>query len=355
MVFLPSLAYVLLLLGSAFFLLNNWDQVKRAGWGDKKVVIPLLFIALMIGLSGLINADTWSGRIAPLGLALFLLTIYASSRVLGPSLFRMMVPFILLGVGIILVLEVVAPGNLTGGLITNSTAMAGFLVFGALTNQGKWQWLLCLAALLGILVNGGLTGFFIVGVLGLMVLARRDFGRNLWIVAGAAAAAIIAGLTISSLTPLHEGTRNTSTLIGLITGQLPWDATTLDALLTGRWTINTNAIHNLQPWIGHGLTLTVESTTAHNVPLVIVQQVGIPAALAWTFVTLYCLVKTRWTYLWVAALATCAFDHFLWTQFTAYWWVFVGISLSSDIKSDLIFRRKIDQPVNTTEPALQAD
>ena len=71
--------------------------------------------------------------------------------------------------------------------------------------------------------------------------------------------------------------------------------------------------------------------------------IGIAGALAWLWVTLFCLIKTKWKYAWSGVIILSVFDHFIWTQVAPWWWVLVGVSSVSAIKSDLIFRR-VNEP-----------
>ena len=64
---------------------------------------------------------------------------------------------------------------------------------------------------------------------------------------------------------------------------------------------------------------------------------GILAAIAWLWVSVWCLVKTRWKYAWLAILSLSVFDHFIWTQLAPVWWMVVGASTASS-EPDLIFR-----------------
>jgi len=84
------------------------------------------------------------------------------------------------------------------------------------------------------------------------------------------------------------------------------------------------------------------------VPLIIVDQIGPLAGLAWLWVTIACLVKTKWRYAFIAVIALSLFDHYIWTQAAPYWWVLVGVSTTSTIKSDLIFRREVENSSSHT-------
>jgi hypothetical protein len=333
--FLPAFGAVVWILATLFFLRDNW---KRIEWGSKTILIPLLIIGVSMAVSGFVHYRTPTDMVSPLFMAAALFSTYLVGRILGPTLFKLLIPFVLLGTLIAIILEIVSPGNLSGGLITNSAACAGFLIFGALINQGKHQWILCLVALVGVLLIGTLEGLFIVAVIGLFILLRKDVNHKLLIVIGIVLAFIIIGAVIGLLTPIFRNTYNLDTLYNLIIGKYPINTTTMDLLTTGRWTIMIDAMRNFS-WLGHGFTLDVNAATVHNIPLIIVDQIGIPAALAWTFVTLYCLIKTKWKYIWVLVIAASIWDHYFWTQFMPWYWCLIGISLASNIKSDLILRK----------------
>jgi len=98
-------------------------------------------------------------------------------------------------------------------------------------------------------------------------------------------------------------------------------------------------ISEIKPF-GHGYIVTAfYKGIPHNIILIIIETVGIPAAIAWLFLTLYCLIRTRYKYAWVAILALGVFDHYLFTQAAPWWWALVGVSTASNIKSDLVFKK----------------
>jgi hypothetical protein len=109
--------------------------------------------------------------------------------------------------------------------------------------------------------------------------------------------------------------------------------TSQSGLIVDRWRVIREAMSDIKP-LGEGLELThYTRTTAHHVPLILVQQLGWPgiaAALCWLWVSLYCLVKTRLRYMkyvWLAILALSVWDHSVWTQFAPLWWAVVGVSV----------------------------
>ena len=335
---LPAIGAVIWIMGILLFARNNW---RNLDWGDKKILIPLLVIVASMGLSGFINGESLGDKFSPLFMGMALFSAYVVSRSLGASIFRMLIPFVCIGAVIAVVIGILNPGVPSGGLITNYCASAGFLIFGAVVNQGKWQWMLIIVALVGVFFIGALEAVFILGILGITVLVRRDFSRRFLIVSGVLAGLVGLLAVLGYLVPLYEGSQNVAALVDVIEGDLPLDEGAITTITTGRQVAIVDAIKNTSI-LGHGYSLsTVGGRIVHNIPLIISHQIGPMAAVAWLFVTAYCLIKTRWKYAWIAVMAMCVFDHYLWTQLTPYYWVLVGVSASSTIKSDLIFRRRV--------------
>lgn len=350
--FLPAFGFAIWITATLYFVFvyDNWRNVNSRGkaifsWsdlklGDRTIYIPLLVIVLSMGISGILNGATLKDKFAPLLMGISLFAVYIASRSLGPSIFRALIPFVIIGTIVAVVSGLFNPGVPTGGLITNYCASAGFLIFGGVVNQGKWQWALLTLMLVGLFFIGALEAVFIVGVMGIVVIIRRDFSRRFIIVVGSMMLLVGIWTALGYLTPLYEGNHNLSVLYGLISGTTTPTQDTLNAVTTGRWESIVNAIQNIRLF-GHGYSLsTVGGGIVHNIPLIIMHQIGPVAAIAWSIVTVYCLIKTKWKYAWIAVIAMCVWDHYLWTQFAPYFLVLVGVSTApNNIVSDLIFRR----------------
>lgn len=335
--FIPTFGFLLLTMGAAFFMLRNWEKVKQNGLGDKKIWIPLLIIVAAMALSG-INAGSIRLALSPLFMGVALFAVYIISRILGDDTFAMLMPFVVVGSVSIIISGVVSPGAYTGGFITNYCASAGYLIFGVLVYRGKWKLPLVLLALVALFFIGALEAVFIMGILLIYLIIRRDFSKQFFLILGALI--ILAGIwaALGYLTPLYEGNQNLTTLHNLIRGKVPLNWDTAVALTTGRWVAIVEAVRNFS-FIGHGYSLsTVGGGIVHNVPLIIMHQIGPFAALAWLFVSIYCIFKTGWEYAWMAVLAVAVWDHYLWTQFAPWWWALIGVSTASSLKSDLIFK-----------------
>ena len=339
--FIPSFGYILLILGAGAFLVNNWERAKETGLGDKRVWVPLAVIVAGMGLSGAVNGETLQDKVSPLFMGMALFAVYLSARVLGEDMLRMIAPFVVIGSISVIVNGLINPGQYTGGFITNYCAAAGYLIFGVLVYQGSWRLALMLLAGVGLFFIGALEAVFIVGVLGLVVLLRRDRSKQLVFVGLAILILIGIWAGLGYLVPLYEGNQNLAVLHSLITGGTAFNADTMTNLTSGRWLPIVEAVRNFS-FIGQGYSLsTVGGGVVHNMPLIIMQQIGPFAALAWLFVSIFCLVKTKWKYAWVAVLAMGVWDHYLWTQMGPWWWALVGVTTASSLQSDLLFRRKL--------------
>ena len=335
--FLPAIGAVIWIMGVLLFIRNNWQNLD---WGDKKIFIPLLIIVASMGLSGFINGDSIKDRITPLFIGGALFSAYVVSRSLGKDVFKMLIPFVCLGAVIAVILGILNPGVPSGGLITNYCASAGFLIFGAVVNQGKWQWALILVALVGVFFIGALEGLFIVGVIGVVVLIRRDYSKYLLISLGALLVIATVWLFSGNLPALFKGNNNLAVLYDIVTGKIPINMDTLNAITSQRWEVYVEALKRFN-FIGYGYSVDLMAgRNIHNVPLNIMDQIGVLAAISWLGLSIYCAIKTKWHYAWVAILAMSVWDHFLWTQFGPLFWCLVGVSTSSTIKSDLIFQRR---------------
>ena len=183
MFFLPAFGYLLLIMGAGLFLLNNWQRVKEVGWGDRRIVGCLFFIVLAISASGAAYTGL-QDRFAPMGMGLALFALYLCGRVLGKDMFLpMAVGAVIASLGVI-AHQIVYPGVITGGFVfeDNYDIVVGYVLLGAALFIHRWQWTLAGLALVAILLTGSPEGLFALGVVGVAVLARKDWGKKLAIV-----------------------------------------------------------------------------------------------------------------------------------------------------------------------------
>jgi hypothetical protein len=277
-----------------------------------------------------------------MGMGLALFALYLCGRVLGKDMFLpLAIGATIASLGVI-AHQIVYPGVITGGFVfeDNYDIVVGYVLLGAALFIHKWQWILAGLALVAILLTGSPEGIFALGIIGVTVLARRDWGKKLAIVLVPVVTIAVLGLAYGHGQTLYSYTEKVAS--GETASPYGEVGTPRDAIQY-RLEVITDAMTHIRP-LGEGYNLTDFSRSAnvHNVPLVLIQQLGYPgilAALAWLFVSIYCLVKTKWKYVWVLIFALSLFDHYVFTQLAPYFWLIVGVSTVPDsIKSDLVFR-----------------
>jgi len=340
--FIPAFGAAVWLIGTLLFITWNWDTVKQNGLGDKRVFIPLLVIVFAMGLSG-ITADTIGGKFAPLLMGLSLFSLYLVARVLGKDMFLPLA----VGAGIasvgVIIHGVVYSGEVTGGFVfeRNYDIVVGYVLLGMALFIHRYQWVLACLALVAMFMTGSPEAIFVIGVMAIAVMARRDWGKRLVLVV---APLVIIGILFFSL---GYGQQLYSYTFSVAELEPTMEISGEGISAVGyRFEVIKEAMTSLKP-LGEGYILTDFSRVrnVHNVPLVLVQQLGYPGILAggaWLFVSFYCLIKTRYKYVWVLVLALSVFDHFVWTQLAPWWWAIIGVSTASKIKSDLIFRNNLE-------------
>lgn len=349
--FLPQFGYLLLIMGSGLFLLNNWDRVRKVGWGEKKLVIPMLALVLVIGLSG-ITAGGVTAKIAPLGMGLSMFALYVSSRFFtqaGVQKWLVLPTLVVGGVACVIgiIVGIVAPGQRDAGLFTNYCALVGFEIYAGLLLDRRWLWFVSGFVVLAVVLTGALEGLVILGALAIAIIVRRDWGKRLLAPVGITIVCVGIWGTLGMFSTTYQHTiPNINALRSLITGNVLDYSTSesaIDAALTGRWVVIRDAILDIK-WLGHGYELTPapyeggSRRPVHNMPLLAVDQVGPLGGALWLYVTILCLIRTKWKYIWIAVLASSVFDYYIWTQLVPYWWMFIALSTTDKTGNDMIFK-----------------
>lgn len=348
--FLPVFGALIFLLASMCFLRDNWREIS---WGDKKIYIPLLVIVGAMGLSG-ITADTWGGKFAPIFMGGALFSLYLVARKLGKDIFLPLA----IGAGVaslgVVIHGIIFPAQITGGFLFggNYDIVVGYVLLGVALYIKRYQWALVSLALVAMYLAGSPEGVFAVGVFLAVVWFRKDWGKRL----------VITLIPVCLVATLWFGLGYGQELYGY-TKRVAEIAPTMDAppkiapavpdqllppsskvsTVGYRWAVIKDNMTNIKP-LGNGYNLTdfSKQLNVHNVPLVIVQQLGwagIVAGIAWLWVSAWCLVRTRWKYVWALVLALSVFDHFIWTQLAPLFWAIVGVSTApNNINTDLMFK-----------------
>jgi hypothetical protein len=342
--FLPAFGYLLLIMGAGMYVLHSWTQIKKNGWGDRRVTIPLIIIAVAIGLSAITTPGGFSAKVAPIGAGLSFLAVYVAARTIGRDIFLPLAAGVVLAALGIILHQVLVPGHTTGGYIfeNNFDVATGFILFGAAVFVHRWRWILASLSIVALLFSGAPEAMFAMGVMLIVVLIRRDWSRRMLVPVAVIVVVAAVGFASGYATKAYSYVKDTLQFNPVANYVSPEGEPTHMSTLGIRKQVIIDAWHNLKP-LGDGYNLTAfRISTVHNVPLVIIQQLGYPgiiAALAWLWLSFFCLVKTRWKYAWSAVLALSVFDHYIFTQLAPWWWCLVGASTASTAGNDFLFRR----------------
>ncbi len=335
--FLPAFGYLVMIMGTGLFITNHWNTVKAIGWGDRKIYIPLIIILVAIALSG-IPEESLTDKLAPLFMGLSLAGLYIVSRVLGQAIVKPLVIGACVAIIGIFAGTVINPSYRTGGLLfeNNYDIVVGYVLLGIAMLVNKYQWILVGVALVAILMTGSPEGFFALACAGMIIVLRRDWGKR----------ALFIAIPIVFIVIVTLSSGRIYSYAGDIIGNQPMidDPSRPDeeiSVLYYRWRLIEDAMADIRP-LGHGYAPTeFHTNTVHNVPLIMVQQLGwggFIAGIAWLWICIYCIVKTRYKYAWSLVLILSVWDHFIWTQLGTYWWILLGISTVPGIQSDLLFK-----------------
>jgi len=341
---LTVLGLIFIIAAIVFTLIRNGFKKEYLGskwvWVSMLVIIASTILQLIIDAS-LINA----GNVL---MVFVLFGVYYTARIQGSAILKPYpIATLIISLSIIIYGLFITRGSDTGGLISSYCAATGYIILGFMLCPQKWQKILLPIVGLALLLTGAAEAIFAVCMLGIIVLIRRDFSKYFWIVL--TILLIIGGIWFGlgyGQELYNQASGNITAIFDIISGNTDKYGgldNALNIATTSRWEILKNGFADFSPF-GNGLNLfSFDNTTIHNVPLIIVDQLGIAAGLAWLVIVFYCLIKTKYKYIWATILILSVFDHFIWTQFSPYFWVLAGITISVEIKNDYIFRREIEQ------------
>jgi hypothetical protein len=346
--FLPTVGLMLILLGVSLVVLRKGFKPEL---GSKWVWIPMLVI---IGSAAVrIAIQPTMKSVADTLFLVLMFALYLTARQYRVQLFRFIPLAIIIETGSLILYGIT--GTRSGGIISpaNYDIATGFLVLGALVSMSKQQWIIVTIAMIGLFFTGSEEAILAVGIVGIAILVRRDWSKKLLLPVGLLVIITIIGL--AGYTPeLYKGTvSKAASLVNPQSELIHQDEVarypdSINYIFNNRVRVIQQALSNIKP-LGNGLNLTdFTFWTPHNVPIIIVDQLGILAGIAWLVVTVYCVIKTKWKYAWIGLIALCLFDHFIWTQAAPYWWVLVGASTASPLAKDWIFRSKDESSSGNT-------
>jgi hypothetical protein len=290
---------------------------KVISFGSKWVWIPMLVIVSSAWMRGVFYGD-WPGAVFLS--VMFCLYLYSRNYDLLKAFF----PATIIGAISVIAVGVMYPGMCSAGILaalpmvghqTNYNIATGFLVFGLLVYKGRYKWELGTLVLIALFFTGAAEALLLIGILAVVMVLRRDTDYRklaitlsiLWVVV---TVWTVLGYTQSLwMRPINiVGLKEYETQRALVARILGYES----------------ALAELKP-LGNGFALfEVSARTVHNVPLIIVDQLGIAAGIAWVVATVYCLIHSKRKYLWIGFIAMGLVDHFTWGNAAIWWWVIAG-------------------------------
>ena len=342
--FLPWIGTIMLIIG---IILTLTTKSYKLDMGQKRVWIPLAVISVSIALSGIFNG-AWQGAVS---LAVMFFGLYLTTRVLGKEIFEKLAPWVVIIESVSIPLWGLAHGwNTNGGLLspTNYDIATGIIVIFILLAKPSQRWWLATIGTVGLVFSGSAEAFLIGGIIFVIVLIRKLSGKikESWfkILSPVIALAIIGAVTIPIGYFVEFQAPNMQRLSWVkdITG---WDfipsidmtasenvgrEATLDNVLGQRFTHW--KLSPIKPF-GYGINLThFYYGIPHNIFLIIIEQVGILALIAWAYIAYQGIRNKQWRYLWVGFVLLGGVDHFIWTQAAPYFFIICGLTFMKEQK-----------------------
>jgi len=341
-------------------LYSLWYFRKTLSLGTKWIWIPLAVMVLFSLLRFIVGNEPIESKLILAVYTFLMFLFYLVIRQKGQSVLWFIVPTLILYSLNAIVDEVINSTTLCNlrahGLSTNCDTLAALLVFCIFMLRGKWLWLAPLGVI-AILLTGSywvVGGIVVAGVV-YIVLNHRNFK---WIYSK-------VSVTIASVVILF-------CVVGLSTGvaQKIWQIGVVKEVLTGSnypsiggssfnvdkgtttilsrfdsWTARlsfvTFALSRFS-WVGNGYFNNDEdvfnqpvvdklkgSMPIHNVPAMILDEIGPFAALAWLITMGYGIYKSkRYRYVLIAMLVTSCtgqYDFWYWTSLGSYYYLTMGL------------------------------
>jgi len=338
--FLPQIGLVMLLITTLALIANRWNTIKNIGLGPKVIWIPLAVIAGSAVLRLLVQQDM--GTLAGALFMSSMFGLYVVSRRYGEKALSFFMPVVIIGAISIVVQFFVTGQPKNPGLFSNYATAAEFLVFGWLVSPRKYQWWLSAVVIVGLLLSGAEEGLFYIAVLGIMFLVRKDWSKRILLPAGVIVIILVAGLLTGHiqnsramviLKDVHKAITDKSLTVE------ERDAL-LDKATDERWSYGWRLHRPILP-LGHGLNLVYHyREIPHNIVLLITDQLGPVAMVAWFVAVIGGIRKTKWKYGFVALILFGVFQPFVWTMMAPYMWVMAGTATSSNVQTSYIFRKE---------------
>jgi hypothetical protein len=343
-VFLPQIGTAILLGVVLFILFHRWGEIKKAGFGDKFLWIPLAVISGSAILRAIIFHDLGSLAGALFMSAMF--GLYLVSRIYGERALGFFMLVVMVGAVSIVVSAIINRHTGNSGLFNNYATASEFLVFGWLVSPRKHQWWLAGFVITGLFFTGAPEAIFYVAIIGLVVLFRRDWGIKIALPLGALGFLMVV-CSVTGITQVlwqRSFDMLNGTYIAMTDGELTEEqrAKLLDESTDIRW-LTTWRLQRPVSILGYGVDLTNQITLEgghipHFIGLLVTDQLGPVAAVAWFVAMIAGIRKTKWKYGFLALILFGMFQPFVWTLMAPYMWVLAGTASNSKVGSSYIFK-----------------
>ena len=338
-VFLPQIGTAILLTVVLFLIFNRWKRVKEIGLGPKSLWIPLAVISGSATLRLAVQQDMTTLVGAIFMACMF--GLYVVSRQYGERALSFFMPVVIAGAISIMIQLIITGGAKNPGIFNNYATASQFLMFGWLVCPRRHQWWMSAIVVAGLFCTGAEEAFFYIAVLGIVILARRDWSRKILLPVGVLGILLLVGLPFGVPQLLFgRGIQMVEAAHTAITD----DSLTLDErdellneALNDRWLYGWRVQRPIQP-LGYGLEVTYHSRqTPHNIILLVTDQLGPVAAAAWIGAMVVGIRNTKWKYGFLALVLFGVFQPFVWTEMAPYMWTMAGAATTS-ASSSYIFK-----------------
>jgi hypothetical protein len=346
-VFLPQIGTAILLavvLFIVFIVFHRWNEIKQVGLGDKFLWIPLAVISGSAILRAIVYHDLDS-----LAGALFMSSmfgLYLVSRIHGERALSFFMPVVMVGAVSIVISAIINQKSGNSGLFNNYATASEFLVFGWLVSPRKHQWWLAGFVIMGLFFTGAPEAIFYVAIIGLVVLLRRDWGVKIALSMGVLGFLMVVCSLVGITQVLWQRSFDiiNGTYVAVTDGSLTDEqrALLLNESTDTRWLV-TWRLQRPVSLLGYGLDLTNQITLEgghipHFIGLLVTDQLGPVAAVAWFVAMIAGIRRTKWKYGFLALILFGVFQPFVWTLFAPYMWTMAGSASSSKVDTSYIFR-----------------
>lgn len=346
-IFLPWIGMALIVV-AVVSVLNSKEKIEI---GEKKIWIPMAIISVSIAISGIWayaeHRRSFNEMVATLFIGVFIFSIYLASKQLGKGIFKSLSIASMIEAVSIPIWAAYHHWYPNGGLIseTNYDIATGVVILGILVSPKKNWWWMATIGSIGLLFSGSGEAM----LSGVILLIVTLFSKVTWwqiaipvsSLAVIGFVAVVSGTFTSYQAPNMQRLATIGVLYHLPPSQSFWqneknkadsivstppDAKVIDEILGYR--ITHFQISPIKPF-GYGINLTnFYWGIPHNVFLIIIEQAGILALLAWCWLIGLGIKQMTTRVLFIGFLSLGMVDHYIWTQWAVAFPALIGTYIS---------------------------